>query len=239
MRLLLCFLVLGCSDKGSTDPVVEEEGCAENQWQDGDDCVDFTDEDCADAIDNDGNGLVDCADDACMGSISCPAEYALTLEMELTYAALGTGSEFEDEEESPAVLLEASAVVTGAEVGGDWSVSCTGTLSGTVYGKEEWSDNSGGLSFNSEDETTGVILDWTLSGSDTNVQWEDDCIVSLPDLTLALNHNSKSISLKDDSGAWQEAFTGGTIEQTKETASTVTRWQNLTLATPITWTTVY
>jgi hypothetical protein len=238
MHTILILFLVSCSGNKDPDPIAEE-GCGENQWQDGDECVDYVDEVCDDAIDNDGNGAVDCSDDACQGSLSCPTEYTLTLDMELTYAALGTGSDFEDAEESPAVLLEAAVAVTGTEEGGDWSLSCTGTLSGTAYGAEVWSDNSGGLSFHSDDKTMGTVLSWTLSGSDTNVQWEEDCIVSLPDFTLALKHGSKSIYLQDEAGAWQEGFMGGSMEQTKSKTATVTRWQNLPLANPISWTTVY
>ena len=236
MRRFLLLALVGCN--GDKDDTPIDEGCGPEQWQSGDECIDFVDEVCDDAIDNDGNGTVDCEDAACMGALACPTEYSVSLDLQITYAGLGTGSDFEGLEESPGVMLEATATVTGSEDGGDWSLDCTGTLSATSYGSDESADNSGGLAYDSEDESVGTVLSWALSDSDA-VQWEEDCIVALPDIQIGLLHGSETIYLKTEDGDWQEGFTGGTSEQTTTDSSTVTRWENQTLSAPLTWTTVY
>jgi hypothetical protein len=232
----LLLALMGCSGDSGDTPA--DEGCGSNQWQSGDECIDFADEVCDDAIDNDGNGSVDCDDAACMGALACPTAYSVSLELQISFAALGTGSDFEALEESPGVMLEGTARVTGTEDGGDWSVDCTGALSAKSYGAGVSADNSGGLSYESDDDSVGTILSWTLSDSDA-VAWEEDCIVALPDIKIGLKHESDSIAMQLDGGEWQAGFTGGTREQTSTDSASVTRWENQSLSEPLTWTTVY
>ena len=117
-------------------------------------------------------------------------------------------------------------------------MSCAGTLSGSVYG-EDWLEADGGLAYASTDASEGVVLSWSLAGIETNVRWEEECMVTLQDLTLGLNHGASVIRGQDADGNWVDLFTGGTSSSESTDTSTVSRWEELTMAEPVTWTEVY
>jgi hypothetical protein len=240
LSLLFCSIgLVACTGGDKDDKPDPVEGCNDSQWSDGENCLDITDEVCDDLEDNDGNGLVDCADEACMGAVACPTEYVLEVVFDVSFAALGTGEAFEAEEESPAILLEAGVVITGSDTVGDWYVDCSGTMSGSSYGSEEWSDQDGGLAYNTQDEEWGVIVDWELAGIGANVQWDDECMVNLPNLTLALGHQTDTIYMLDEVGEWHPMFDDGDSRTVESGTSLVSQWENLVQAEPISWVEVY
>ena len=175
-----------------------------------------------------------------MGAVECPTEYDFEVVYDIDFAALGTEGEFSEAEETPSIMLEASVTVVGTEVGaGDWSVDCSGTLSGALYGMEDWSDSEGDLFFSHIDDIMGYVVDWELFGVGANVEWEDDCMVNLPSMQLAIAHNDGSIHLMDGDGNWQSAFSSGTNETVEEDGANISRWEGLVQTQSITWTETY